>query len=100
MASVLDRLLTTLAGRPRAFSVCEIQGGWRLAFAPLDATIIHCVLKGSGGLSVGNGPWRPFAPGSIPVVPPQRPHALGEPGSLAWEGCICAWSAQDANQRS
>ena len=85
MASVLDRLLTTLAGRPRAFSVCEIQGGWRLAFAPLDATIIHCVLKGSGGLSVGNGAWRPFGPGSILVVPPRRPHALGESGSLAQE---------------
>ena len=85
VADILDRLLTTLAGRPRAFSVCEIQGGWRLAFAPLDATIIHCVLKGTGGLSVGNGPWRPFGPGSILVVPPRRPHALGESGSPARE---------------
>jgi hypothetical protein len=30
---ILDRLLTTTAVRPHAFSVCAIQEGWRLAFA-------------------------------------------------------------------
>ena len=85
MADVLNRLLTTLATRLHAFSVCGIQEGWRLAFAPLDAVVIHCVLRGTSGLRVGNGPWRPFAPHSILVVPPRRPHALGEPGTPAGE---------------
>ena len=84
-ATLLDRLLTTLAGQLHAFSVCEIQDGWRLAFSPFDAVIIHCVLKGSGGLRVGNGPWQPFAPRSIIVVPPRRPHALGESGAIVRE---------------
>lgn len=84
-ATLLDRLLTTLAGQLHAFSVCEVQDGWRLAFPPFDAVIIHCVLRGSGGLRVGNGPWRPFAPRSIIVVPPRRAHALGEPGAVAQE---------------
>lgn len=84
-AFVLDRLLTTLAVRLHAFSVCAIQEGWRLAFAPLDAIVVHCVLRGTGGLRVGNGPWLPFGPGSILVVPPRRPHALGETGTPARE---------------
>ena len=84
-ATLLDRLLTTLAGQLHAFSVCEVQDGWRLAFPPFDAVIVHCVLKGSGGLRVGNGPWHPFAPRSIIVVPPRRAHALGEPGAVARE---------------
>lgn len=84
MADILDRLLATLAARPQAFSVCAIQEGWRLAFDPFDAVIVHCVLKGSGGVRVGNGPWCPFGPRSI-VVPPRRPHALGEPGTPASE---------------
>ncbi len=84
-ATLLDRLLTTLAGQLHAFSVCEIEDGWRLAFPPFDAVIIHCVLKGTGGLRVGNGPWRPFAAPSIIVVPPRRSHALGEAGTVARE---------------
>lgn len=84
-ADTLDRLLTTLAVRLHAFSVCAVQEGWRLAFAPLDAVVVHCVLRGTGGLRVGNGPWRPFGPGSVLVVPPRRPHALGEPGTPAGE---------------
>jgi len=84
-ATLLDRLLTTLAGHLHAFSVCEIQDGWCLAFPPFDAVIVHCVLKGSGSLRVGNGPWRPFAAQSIIVVPPGRAHAMGEPGAVARE---------------
>ncbi len=85
--NLLDRLLATLAGHLHAFSVCEIQDGWRLAFPPFDAIIVHCVLKGGGSLRVGNGPWHPFASQSIVVVPPCRSHALGDPGPAARESC-------------
>ena len=84
-ATLLDRLLTTFAGQLHAFSVCEVQDGWRLAFPPFDAVIIHCVLRGNGSLRVGNGPWRHFGPQSIVVVPPRRAHALGKPGAVARE---------------
>ncbi len=83
--SFLDRLLTTLAGHLHAFSVCEVQDGWRLAFPPFDAVIVHCVLRGSGSLRVGNSPWHPFAPRSIIVVPPRQAHVLGDPGTTARE---------------
>ena len=61
-ADLLDRLLITLAVRLHAFSVCEIQRGWRLVFSPFEAITIHYVLRGSGSLRVGQGPWIPFAP--------------------------------------
>ena len=45
---ILDRLLTTLAVRLHAFSVCEIQQGRRLAYPSFEAVTAHYVLKGSG----------------------------------------------------
>ena len=77
-ADLLDRLLVTLAVRLRAFSVCRIQLGWRLGFGPFEAITIHYVLRGSGSLRVGDGPWHPFAPHSVIVIPAGQPHALGE----------------------
>lgn len=76
----LDRLLVTLAGRLHAFSICQIQDGWHLTFPAFDAITIHFVLKGSGGVRTGNGPWHPVAPRSIIVIPPRQTHALGDPG--------------------
>lgn len=78
MTNVLDRLLTTLAVRLHAFSVCEIQNGWRLRVGPSKATIIHYVLAGTGSVRSGSGPWVPFAPRSVIVVPAHNPHELGE----------------------
>ncbi len=78
-ADLLDRLLITLAVRLHAFSVCRIQRGWRLAFSPFEAITIHYVLRGSGSLRVGEGPWVPFAQHSIIVVPTRQSHAMGEP---------------------
>ena len=82
-ADTLDRLLTTLAVRLHAFSVCEIQQGWRLAFPAFEAITVHYVLKGSGALRVGNGPWLPFAPQGLIVVPARQSHVLGEAGPTA-----------------
>ncbi len=79
-ADTLDRLLTALAVRLHAFSVCEIQRGRRLAFPSFEAITVHHVLKGSGALRVGNGPWLPFAPQSVIVVPARQSHVLGEAG--------------------
>ena len=82
-ADTLDRLLTALAVRLHAFSVCEIQRGWRLAISSFEAITVHYVLRGSGALRVGNGPWLPFGPCSVLVVPARQPHVLGEPGPIA-----------------
>lgn len=77
-ADVLDRLLITLAVRLHAFSVCEIQRGWRLRVDPSEAVVIHFVLAGTGSVRCGGGPWVPFAPGSIIVVPARQSHDVGE----------------------
>lgn len=82
-ADTLDRLLTALAVRLHAFSVCEIQRGWRLAVPSFEAITVHYVLKGSGALRVGNGPWLPFAPRSVLVVPARQSHVVGEAGPAA-----------------
>ena len=84
-ADLLDRLLITLAVRLHAFSVCQIQRGWRLAFSPFEAITIHYVLRGSGSLRVGQGPWLPFAQHDIIVVPARQSHAMGEAMDVAGE---------------
>lgn len=89
---LLDRLLVTLAVRLHAFSICQIQQGWRLAFSPFEAITIHYVLRGTGSLKVGEGTWAPFEPHSMIVVPARQPHAMGEPyqaigQTLASEHC-------------
>ena len=84
-ADLLDRLLITLAVRLHAFSVCEIQRRWRLVFSPFEAITIHYVLRGSGSLRVGQGPWISFAPHSIIVVPARQSHAMGEAVDVAGE---------------
>ena len=76
----LDRLLTALAVRLHAFSVCEIQQGWHLAFSSFEAITVHYVLKGSGALRVSNGPWLPFAAQSILVIPARQSHIVGDAG--------------------
>lgn len=79
----LDRLLTAFAVRLHAFSICAIQQGWRLAFPTFEAITVHYVLKGTGAVRVSNGPWLPFAPRSIIVVPARQSHVLGEAGPVA-----------------
>ncbi len=76
-ADVLDRLLTTLAIRLHACSVCQIQHGWGLAYSAFDAVTLHFVLSGTGALRVGTGPVLPFAARSALVVPAHQPHLLG-----------------------
>ena len=89
-ADLLDRLLVTLAVRLRSFSVCTIQRGWRLGFSPFEAITVHYVLRGTGSLRVGQGPWRSFAPHTIIVVPARHPHSLG-----AAEDCVGEVRAED-----
>ncbi len=89
-ADLLDRLLVTLAVRLRSFSVCTIQRGWRLGFSPFEAITVHYVLRGTGSLRVGQGPWQSFAPHTIIVVPARRSHSLG-----AAEDCVGVVRAED-----
>lgn len=79
-ADTLDRLLTALTVRLHAFSICEIQTGWRLTFPAFEAVTVHFVLMGSGVLNVGNGLALPFVPNSILVVPARQPHVVGDAG--------------------
>lgn len=79
----LDRLLTELAVRLHAFSVCEVQQGWRLTFPAFAAVTVHYVLQGTGAVCVGNGPWLAFAAQNIIVVPARQPHVLGAAGAMA-----------------
>src|ERR1700712_5296129 len=80
-ADELDRLLTTLAIRLHACSVCQIQHGWGLAYSPFDAITIHFVLSGTGNFRVGTGPVLQFSSRRAPVVPAHQPHSLGELGA-------------------
>jgi AraC family transcriptional regulator, activator of mtrCDE len=77
-ADILDRLLVTLAVRLHAFSVCQIQEGWRLSFDAFDAITIHYVLAGAGSVRAGNGDWIPFAARNIIIVPARQPQTLGQ----------------------
>ena len=79
-ADALDRLLTTLAIRLHACSVCQIQHGWGLAYSAFDAITIHFVLLGSGAFRVGTGPALRFTPRNALVIPAHQPHVLGELG--------------------
>ena len=80
-ADELDRLLTTLAVRLHACSVCQIQHGWGLSYSAFDAITIHFVLAGQGALRVGTGPVLPFAVRNALVVPAHQPHVLGGLGA-------------------
>jgi len=82
-ADTLDRLLTALAVRLHASSVCEIQQGWRLAFSSFEAITVHFVLQGSGALRVSNGPWLPFTPQSALVVPARQSHIVRDAAPIA-----------------
>lgn len=84
-SDVLDRLLITLAVRLHAFSICQIQRGWRLVFGPLEAITVHYVLNGSGSVRVSDSSWIPFGPGSIVIVPARLPHAIGEAEEIIGE---------------
>lgn len=87
---VLDQLLMALAVPVSAFSVCQIQKGWRLSFPVFEAVTIHFVLEGTGSLRVADGPWLPFGPRSILVVPTRRSHVVG-----AAEGALGETRAED-----
>ena len=84
-SDVLDRLLITLAVRLHAFSICQIQRGWRLVFGPLEGITVHYVLNGHGSVRGGDGSWIPFGPNSIVIVPARVPHAMGEAEDLIGE---------------
>ncbi len=84
-ADVLDKLLTALSVRLRAFAVCEIQEGYRLGFHPIKAVTIHYVLAGSGFLQVGGGPPLPFSPNCIVVVPARARYSIGGAGPVRGE---------------
>lgn len=88
---ILDDLLTTLEVRLHAWSLCEIQRGFRLAFDPMDAVVVHYVLRGEGMLHQQGDAPVPFGPKSIMIVAPGRAQTLAaEPVShdvLAAKAC-------------
>ena len=84
-AGVLDRLLMARAVPISAFSVCQVQKGWRLSFPGFDMITIHFVLEGTGSLRVADGSWLPFGPQSILVIPSRQPHVVGEAETVLGE---------------
>ena len=82
-ADTLDRLLTALAVHLHSFSVCAVQRGWRLGFPAFQVITIHYVLRGSGAVQVGDGPWLSFGPRSVLMVPARQTHIVGEAGPAA-----------------
>lgn len=84
-ADVLDRLLPTLAVRLHAFSVCEIQRGWRLQVDPSDSIIIHYVLAGAGSVRCGGGRRVPFTPRNVIIVPARQAHDVGASDNVVGE---------------
>ena len=93
----LERLLKALAIRLHAFSVCEFQQGWQLAFPAFEAITIHYVLKGSGEFRVGNGVCQAFAP-------EKHYRGASTPTACAWgDGGAAGWprrgSLLDAGRR-
>jgi AraC-like DNA-binding protein len=76
----LECLLLTLAVRVHAFSVCEIQSGWRLSFDPEEGITVHYVLVGAGTLQLAGAVPVRFGSQHLIVVPPGVPHSVSEGG--------------------
>jgi AraC-like DNA-binding protein len=76
----LERLLLTLAVRVHAFSVCEVQSGWRLAFDPEEGITVHYVLAGAGTVQLPGAVPVQFGSQHLLIVPAGVPHSVSEGG--------------------
>jgi hypothetical protein len=81
LANTLDRLLTTLDVALHAFALCEVQGGHRLVFDPMEAVVVHYVLAGEGTVRLADGAGAALRPDRLVIVPPRLGQALEAPGS-------------------
>ena len=81
LAKTLDRLLTTLDVDLHAFALCEVQGGHRLVFDPMEAVVVHYVLAGEGTVRLASGAGAALRPDRLVIVPPGLGQALEAPGS-------------------
>ena len=59
-------------------------------FSSFEAITLHYVLQGCGSLRLGDGPWQPFSPHTIIIIPARLSHALGEA-----EHCLGEARAED-----
>jgi AraC family transcriptional regulator, activator of mtrCDE len=73
---LLDELLGAIELDVAPFAVCEIRRGWSVDMPPDGHTALHFVVAGSGTVRVGGDAPRVFAPGSVVVIPPGRPHRV------------------------
>jgi AraC-like DNA-binding protein len=80
----VERLLRTLEVGLDAFAICEIEAGWRLTSAPMEADVVHFVLKGDGVLET-DGAAFPIGPHTIVVVPAGAHKSIAGPGTVAHE---------------
>ena len=81
LAKTLDRLLTTLDVDLHAFALCEVQGGHRLVFDPMEAVVVHYVLAGEGTVRLASGAGAALRPDRLVIVPPRLGQALEAPGA-------------------
>jgi len=81
LAKTLDQLLTTLDIALHAFALCEVQGGHRLVFDPMEAVVVHYVLAGMGVVRLTNGGEAALQPDRLVIVPPQLGQVLEAAGA-------------------
>lgn len=80
----LEGLLGSFEVRLESFAVCEIQAGWRLITPPMDAVIVHYVLRGEGVLEHGDERI-PLGPNMVVVCPRATPKNLAGSGPVVRE---------------
>ena len=77
---LIDRLFENLALSVEPFATCRVAPGWRLRLPIRDWVIFHFILRGEGGLRVGNGEVLPLGPDCLGIMPPHLTHSI-EAGS-------------------
>jgi AraC-like DNA-binding protein len=80
----VERLLRTLDVGLDAFAICEIESGWRLTSAPMEADVLHFVLRGEGVLETEDEAV-PIGPDTIVVVPAGAHKSIAGPGQVVRE---------------
>jgi AraC-like DNA-binding protein len=79
-AAALDMLLDCVEVQLEAFAVCEIGRDFSLRCDPIDAIVVHFVLKGDGVLDCEHGSYA-LPRGSVVVVPKNLPKHLRGSGA-------------------
>lgn len=84
LTDALERLLRTLEVDLDAFAICEVEAGWRLTSTPMEADVVHFVLRGEGVLE-SHGDRIPIGPDTIVIVRAGHDKSIAGPGTVTRE---------------